>query len=94
MKVLECAKQLLGLRGIPVPEGRVVSTAEEAGEAADALYGPVVLKVQIPTGRRIKAGGIRFAGTPAEAAAETDKLLRSAVFGFDVRYVQRTRLHP
>jgi succinyl-CoA synthetase beta subunit len=95
MKVLECeAKQLLRAREIPVPEGRVVSTGEEAREIANTIGGPVVAKAQIPAGRRMKAGGIRFADTSAQAPLVADELLGAIVLGFDVQQVLvEERLH-
>ena len=60
------AKPLLARAGIAVPDGRLVTTAAAAGEAAREL-GAVVVKAQAPTGKRGKAGGIRPADTPAEA---------------------------
>jgi succinyl-CoA synthetase beta subunit len=53
--------------GIAVPRGRLCHTAAEAAEAALAL-GPCVVKAQVATGKRGKAGGIMRAATPAEAA--------------------------
>lgn len=56
--------------GVPVPRGRLCTTPEEAGKAADEI-GPVVVKAQVPTGKRGKAGGIKVADDrpSAEAAA-------------------------
>src|SRR5262249_37872949 len=57
MKIHEYqAKELLAAAGAPVPRGIVVSTAEEAAKAFDALGGPVVLKAQIHAGGRGKGG--------------------------------------
>jgi succinyl-CoA synthetase beta subunit len=47
-----------------VPDGRLCSSAEEA-EAAAAELGPVVVKAQVPAGKRGKAGGVRPADDPA-----------------------------
>ena len=85
MKVLEFeAKALLSGEGIAVPEGEVITSADAAATAARAIDGPVALKVQIPMGRRMKAGGIRFAGTPEEAAASARELFGSMIHGFPV----------
>lgn len=68
MKVHEYqAKALLAEFGIPVPEGRVASTAGEAREIAKALGGRVVIKAQVFAGGRGKAGGIKVADSPEEA---------------------------
>ncbi len=63
------AKALLKARGLPVPDGLVAESPEAAADAARALGGACVVKAQAPTGKRGKAGGIRFAGSPDEARA-------------------------
>ena len=73
--------------GISVPSGRVVSAREEGGDAANTVGGPAVVKAQIPSGKRLSSGGVRFAETPAEAALATQELLRSRVLGFEVNHV-------
>ncbi len=62
-------KSLLASVGVPVPEGRVARTSEEAERAAAELGGPVVVKAQVQVGGRGKAGGIKAAASPAEAEA-------------------------
>lgn len=73
-------KSLLARVGVPVPEGRVARTAGEAGRAAAELGGRVVVKAQVQVGGRGRAGGIRAAGSPAEAAAAA-----AAILGMDIR---------
>ena len=64
------AKQLFADYGIPVPAGRVASTAEEAVEAANALgKGPWMVKAQIHAGGRGKAGGVKLVTTLDEVEA-------------------------
>src|SRR6059058_6401370 len=67
------AKALFARHGAPLLRGRVARTAAEAAEIARDLAVPVVLKSQVLTGGRMKAGGVKFADTPdaAEAAART-----------------------
>ncbi|MEQ8193593.1 MAG: ATP-grasp domain-containing protein, partial [Rhodospirillales bacterium] len=60
------AKPVLAAAGISVPPSRVAKTPEDAFKAAEAI-GKVVVKAQVPTGKRGKAGGIKLAGTPEEA---------------------------
>ncbi len=61
------AKSLvLGPAGIPIPRGILCTTTAQA-ESAAAQIGPCVVKAQVPTGKRGKAGGIKLAGTAAEA---------------------------
>ena len=60
-------KQLFARFGLPVSEGQIAATPEEARAAAEALGGPVVVKAQVLTGGRGKAGGIQLADSPEEA---------------------------
>lgn len=76
MKLLEYeAKEYFKKFGIPTPEGRMVETSEKAREYVESLGKPVVIKVQLPVGGRGKAGGVKFAGSPDEAALASDQLL-------------------
>jgi succinyl-CoA synthetase beta subunit len=68
------AKPVLAAAGISVPMSRLCRTAAEAKQAADEI-GPVVVKAQIPAGRRGKAGGIRGATTPRAAEEAATALL-------------------
>src|ERR1700751_2602260 len=63
-------KQLFEQFGIPVSEGRLAATPEEARAAAEELGGPVVVKAQVLTGGRGKAGGVKLAEDPADAEAK------------------------
>ena len=63
------SKELLKQAGIPIPDGMVVSSAEEAAEAAAKLAKPVVLKAQVWATGRAEKGGIKFADSPEEASA-------------------------
>ncbi len=79
-------KELFRQAGIPVSEGRLATTPAEARQAAEALGGPVVVKAQVLTGGRGKAGGIKLAATPDEAEARAEEIL-----GLDIRgHVVRT----
>ena len=60
------AKPLLSASGIAVPPGRLCTSPDEAKHAAETI-GPCVVKAQVPTGKRGKAGGIRPAASPAQA---------------------------
>ena len=75
----QAAKPLLQAAGIAVPRGRVARSAGEAEAAAAALGVPVMVKAQVPTGKRGKAGGIRRAGDP-EAARDA----ASAILGMEI----------
>ncbi|MGZ8701299.1 MAG: ATP-grasp domain-containing protein, partial [Gaiellaceae bacterium] len=58
-------KQLFARFGIPVSAGRLATTPEEARAAAEEIGGPVVVKAQVLTGGRGKAGGVKLAEDPA-----------------------------
>jgi succinyl-CoA synthetase beta subunit len=68
------AKPLLAAAGIAIPRGEAVTTAEEAAVVAESL-GPVVVKAQVPTGKRGKAGGIKPADDAAGAEAAARDIL-------------------
>ena len=73
-------KQLFARFGIPVSDGRYVTTPEEARTAAEEIGGPVVVKAQVLTGGRGKAGGIKLADDPADAEEKA-----GAILGLDIR---------
>lgn len=66
--------------GVPIPRGKVATTADEAMEIAKEIGGPVVVKSQVLVGGRGKAGGIKLAKTPEEA-----KGLASQILGMDIK---------
>ena len=68
------AKPLLAAAGIAIPRGEAVTTAEAAAAVAGSL-GPVVVKAQVPTGKRGKAGGIKPADDVAGARAAARDIL-------------------
>ena len=70
------AKQLLAKQGVPVPKGGVAATPEEAERIAGEVGGATVLKSQVLSGGRMKAGGVKFADTPAEAKAAAEEILK------------------
>ncbi|MEX2446061.1 MAG: ADP-forming succinate--CoA ligase subunit beta [Dehalococcoidia bacterium] len=69
------AKDLLASFGVPVPKGRVARTPEEAQAVAEELGGKAVIKAQAHTGARGKAGGVKVANSPAEAAEHARAIL-------------------
>ncbi len=75
------AKALFRRHGLPLCGSRLARSAAEAREAAAALGGPVVLKSQVLSGGRMKAGAIRFSNAPAEAAALHDAIIQIPVKG-------------
>ncbi len=69
------AKQWLARFGVPVPQGRVAATAEEARAAAREIGFPCVVKAQIHAGGRGKAGGVKVVHNDDEAAAFAEDIL-------------------
>ena len=80
-------KELFRRVGIPVSDGRLAETPEEACAAAQALGGPVVVKAQVLTGGRGKAGGVKLATDPADAEAKARDILGLDIRGHVVRRV-------
>lgn len=73
-------KVLFGTYGIPVPQGRVATTPEEAADTAAEFDGPAVVKAQVQVGGRGKAGGIKVA-----EGREAVALAASQVLGMDIK---------
>ena len=73
-------KELFRRYGIPVSEGRLATTPADARDAADELGMPVVVKAQVLTGGRGKAGGIKVAESAPDAEARAAEIL-----GMDIR---------
>jgi succinyl-CoA synthetase beta subunit len=78
-------KQLFARFGIPVSEGRLATSPEEARAAAEEIGGPVVVKAQVLTGGRGKAGGVKLADDPADAQAKARDILGLDINGHVVR---------
>jgi succinyl-CoA synthetase beta subunit len=80
-------KELFRRFGIPVSEGRIAETPQEARAAAGELGGQVVVKAQVLTGGRGKAGGIKLAENPADAEEKARAILGMDIRGHVVRRV-------
>jgi succinyl-CoA synthetase beta subunit len=78
-------KELFRRFGIPVSEGKLARSPAEARAAAEALGGPVVVKAQVLTGGRGKAGGIKLADDPDEAERRAEEILGLDIRGHVVR---------
>jgi succinyl-CoA synthetase beta subunit len=78
-------KVLFARFGIPVSEGRLATTPDEARAAAAELGGQVVVKAQVLTGGRGKAGGIKLADDPDDARAKAEQILGLDIRGHVVR---------
>ncbi|MFN2188669.1 MAG: ADP-forming succinate--CoA ligase subunit beta [Candidatus Promineifilaceae bacterium] len=81
------AKRLFAEHGVPIPAGKVASTPDEAREIARELGGKVVVKSQVLTGGRGKAGGVKLANTPNEAEEIASHILGMMIRGYMVRKV-------
>ncbi len=81
------AKELFARHGVPVTLGRVVDTPDDARAAAAEFGGTVVVKAQVKAGGRGKAGGVKLASGPDEAAAHARDILALEIKGLPVRRV-------
>jgi succinyl-CoA synthetase beta subunit len=75
------SRQIVKAAGIPVSAHGFARTPEEARKIAEEIAAPVVIKSQVLTGGRMKAGGVRFADTPEEAAKEAEFVLGLEING-------------
>lgn len=81
------ARDLFEKHGVPVLAGRIADTPEEAEAAAKAIGGTVVVKAQVKTGGRGKAGGVKVAHSPAEAREKAEAILGLDIKGHIVKRV-------
>ena len=81
------AKQILRSKGIPVPPGEVATTPDEAVQIAEKYGGMVVVKAQVHTGGRGKAGGVKLAKTPDEVREHAENILGMAISSLTVEKV-------
>ncbi|GAB3742001.1 ADP-forming succinate--CoA ligase subunit beta [Microlunatus parietis] len=82
------ARDLFEAHGVPVLRGITATTPAEARAAAEQLGTPVVVvKAQVKTGGRGKAGGVKIAKSPDEAAARAEEILGMDIKGHTVRTV-------
>jgi succinyl-CoA synthetase beta subunit len=81
------SKRIFAQYGVPIPEGRVATTPQEAWKIADRLGKTVVVKAQVLVGGRGKAGGIKLAKTPDEAGGVAAQMLDMDIKGLPVRSV-------
>ena len=81
------AKELFAAHGVPVLDGETVDSPEAARAVAERIGKPVVVKAQVKTGGRGKAGGVKLAQTPDEAEARARDILGLDIKGHVVRKV-------
>jgi succinyl-CoA synthetase beta subunit len=81
------AKEIFRAAGIPIPPGEVATTPEEAERIARKFGGTVVVKAQVHTGGRGKAGGVKLAKTPEEAREVARRILALTIKDLPVKKV-------
>lgn len=81
------SKRVFAKYGVPIPEGDVAATPDEARRIADRLGGRVVVKAQVLVGGRGKAGGIRLAADESEAKTVAKDILGMEIRGLKVQKV-------
>ena len=81
------ARAIVAKAGIPVTNYGFVTDKEAARAKAADIGGPTVIKSQVLTGGRMKAGGVQFADTPDEAADQAETVLKLPINGHDPRGV-------
>jgi succinyl-CoA synthetase beta subunit len=81
------AKRLLAEAGLRVPRGQVGRSADEARSAAEQLGGAVMVKAQVPSGGRGRAGGVLAGADPSAAASAAKSLLGQSLLGHPVKSV-------
>jgi succinyl-CoA synthetase beta subunit len=81
------AREIVKRAGIPVTDFGFATTPQEAREIAVRISEPVVIKSQVLTGGRMKAGGVQFADTPDEAAQKAEHVLGLEINGHRPRGV-------
>lgn len=81
------SKRIFAECGIPIPDGKIATTPEEAEQISEELGGRVIVKSQVLVGGRGKAGGIKLADSPAEAAENARAILGMNIKGLPVRKV-------
>lgn len=74
------AKELLARYGVPVPKGQVCRTPDEVTTAAQALGGKAVVKAQVLSGGRGKAGGVKVAKSTGEASVFAGSILGKELY--------------
>src|SRR5438132_12815918 len=75
------SRRILAREGIPLSKHGFAQSAEQAKQIAADIGGPVVIKSQVLTGGRMKAGGVKFADTPEEAEAHARDVLQLEIGG-------------
>src|SRR5919108_3690975 len=75
------SREIVKRAGIPVTDFGFATSRDQAREIAERIGGPTVIKSQVLTGGRMKAGGVKFADTPDEAADHAENILKLEING-------------
>ncbi len=78
------AKPLLAAHGLQIARGILANSSAAAQQAVCELGGACVLKAQVPTGKRGKAGGIQLVNSPDQAAEQAERILGMEIAGYKV----------
>jgi succinyl-CoA synthetase beta subunit len=81
------SKEILARHGVPLQAGETATSPEDARAAAERIGGPVVVKAQVLVGGRGKAGGVKLAATPDEAAEKAREIIGLDIKGTTVKTV-------
>jgi succinyl-CoA synthetase beta subunit len=81
------SKEILARHGVPLQAGETATSPEDALAAAERIGGPVVVKAQVLVGGRGKAGGVKLAATPDEAAERAREIIGLDIKGTTVKTV-------
>jgi succinyl-CoA synthetase beta subunit len=81
------ARDMFEAHGVPVLQGLIADTPEEAAAAAAKIGGTVVVKAQVKAGGRGKAGGVKLAHNPEEARAAAEAILKLTIKDLPVNRV-------
>ncbi|HUR92278.1 MAG TPA: ADP-forming succinate--CoA ligase subunit beta [Gemmatimonadaceae bacterium] len=81
------AKEIFRAHGIPIPDGDIATTPEQAEALAEKYGGTVVVKAQVHAGGRGKAGGVKLAKNPKEARDLAEKILKLTIKDLPVQKV-------
>jgi succinyl-CoA synthetase beta subunit len=79
------AKELFAKHSVPTTPGRVTTSADDARAIAEEIGKPVMVKAQVKTGGRGKAGGVKYAATPDDAYTHAKNILGLDIKGHIVK---------
>jgi len=81
------AKNIFATCGIPIPQGKIITTPKEAKKVAEEIGKEVALKAQVLVTGRGKLGGVKFASSPEKAESTASKMLKARIKGYSVEQI-------